>query len=203
MAKIVPLSTEYEFALIRKAQGGDAVAMERLVAQYEPLVSQFATSMKLPSYDRCDNRQVVRTAIVEAVQDFDFARDVKLITYVYRMIDFSIRSLLKNMNRDKRKIVFSPTVSLDHSLTGGDHNDDTPARHNVLSNNDHLVYAEIDTKSLLGVLNMTEIKVVWFMCDKYSTEDIAEMINKTPERVEYIKTNIKKKLSIYSTENQA
>jgi RNA polymerase sigma factor (sigma-70 family) len=202
MAGIRKLSGEYELDLIKRAQNGDQDALIRLLKQYEPLVTQFSAKIKLPGYDHNDCRQEVRKWIVEAVQTFDFDRKATLITYIYKLIGFGYGAEIKSLNRDKRKIVFCQTFSLDSSQS--DTSLKTGRSLNPwerITNDDHLEFDAINVKQMLSILNLTEIKVVWCMYDDMSTKEIADTINKTVERVDQIKSNIARKFEIYATEN--
>lgn len=203
MASITALDRHTELELVARAQHGDAEAMQTLVIQYEPSVSRFATQMHIPGYDRCDNKQEVRIAIIESIRDFDPGRGVKLITFVFRTIIYSHKNLNKTLNRDKRRIIYTPMASLNEpqELSGvnGDPNgtlgDVTEGPENTSFND---IVAITD---MLRPLTSTERAVALFLYEGLSIREIAYELERTSERISQIKANIAIKLS--DPQNQA
>ena len=181
--------------MIRKAQSGDNDALGKLVRQYDSLVNKFASRIRIPGYAKEDIVQEILIAVTSAIQQFDFAKEVKLITYVHKLIEYHFSNLHKTLNRDKRKIMFQPTCSLETPY-GYDVSDvNQSPLEDTLQNTSHIEFDDLVTILSLGVLNGTEIQVTRMLMNRMQNVEIAEVLRTSTGRVSQIKAAIVRKLS--------
>src|SRR5262245_52890979 len=95
------MDLESSFELIGKAQGGDAAALERLLARYRPRLQRWASG-RLPRYarDMTDTDDLVQDALIGTVrnfQGFEMRGEWALQAYLRRAVLNRIRGELERV----------------------------------------------------------------------------------------------------------
>src|SRR3954454_17603277 len=83
-ARPLPLPTsEPERRLIRAARRGDATALTRILAQYEPMMQRVARRLYLPGSEPEDLAQETRLALLDATRAWDPDRGVPFSNFAW------------------------------------------------------------------------------------------------------------------------
>lgn len=93
------MDPESSFDLVQRAQGGDAAALERLLARYRPRLRRWAAG-RLPRYARgfTDTDDLVQDALIKTVRNlpsFDAREEWALQAYLRRAVTNRIRDELQ------------------------------------------------------------------------------------------------------------
>jgi RNA polymerase sigma factor (sigma-70 family) len=181
----VPLPLEYEQALITKAKAGDMDAYMKLRTQFDQLVDSFSSSSSIPKYDREDIRQELELAFHEAVSTYSFDKGARFITHLHNMLRYRISGLLKELKRDKRRIVFEDVASLDNLDNEYDLLEDPFASRD---------FDDVTLKESLSEFNETEKEILDRMIQGYKNQEIGTLLEMKAWRVGEIRQAIIKKL---------
>lgn len=193
--KVVPLPIEYENALVKKAQLGDDAAYRILREQYDSLLTSLVTK-NIPTYDPADVLQELELTFYDTIMQFDFSRNVKFITHLTNMLKYRISALIKEMQRDKRKIAYERMEQISENPY---YHDEVRCPGEGLGFQiEHpgarIDFEDIDLLESLSVLNETEIAVAEYIIQGYKNAEIAKYLDVRPWRVGVIRQNIVKKL---------
>lgn len=137
-----------ERELIARAQLGDAQAMEALVLPHRPLLLSLAHRFFCPAGWMDELVQAGYLGLMYAVNRFDFAKDVKLISYATPWI-------LGEMRRTLRRMGAFNIVSLEE-----ERGEDGAALIDVLSLDEDVDVEQVDLRLALQNLNDEEQKVI-------------------------------------------
>lgn len=184
----VPLPVEYEQALITKAKAGDMDAYMKLRTQFDQLIDSFSSSSSIPKYDRDDIKQELELAFHEAVTTYRFDKGARFITHLHNTLRYKISGLLKELKRDKRKIVFEDVASLDNIENEYD-------LYNMIE--DPFATRDFDDVTLkesLSEFNETEKEILDRMIQGYKNQEIGTLLDMKAWRVGEIRQAIIKKL---------
>jgi len=183
-----PLPIEYEQALVTKAKAGDMDAYMKLRTQFDQLIDSFSSSSSIPKYDREDIKQELELAFHEAVTTYSFDKGARFITHLHNMLRYRISGLLKELKRDKRRIVFEDIASLDNIENEYD-------MYNILE--DPFAgrdFDDVTLKESLSEFNETEKEILDRMIQGYKNQEIGTLLDMKAWRVGEIRQAIIKKL---------
>lgn len=107
--KYVPAAKEDTYALIKRAQGGDAEAREQIVNQNTGLVKNIALKFLNSGHELDDLLQIGFIGLLKAIDRFDPQYEVMFSTYAVPMILGEIKRFI----RDDGKIKMSRQLKLD------------------------------------------------------------------------------------------
>lgn len=137
-----------EYALILRAQQGDAQAMELLLRPHRPLVYSLSRRFHCPQSWQDELVQAGYMGLMQAVYHYDFARKVRLITY-------AVPWMLGEMKRTLRRLAAAADFSLEEELE----EKGTPLRER-LRGDEGIDIERIDLRFALGKLSGEEQQVI-------------------------------------------
>ena len=101
------LTIDEEYALIRKAQGGDTEAVHQIYLLHEDLILKIGHSLLYKNIELDDLKQEGFIGISEAINRFDFSKKLRFITFAY----FWIYNKISKYTRDNAHTV-RPSANL-------------------------------------------------------------------------------------------
>jgi RNA polymerase sigma factor, sigma-70 family len=183
--------------LCRLAGEGDRFAEELLITRYTRLVRTCARPFFLIGGDSEDLTQEGMIGLVNAVREYDAAKEASFRTFAEICIRNRLYSVLRAAARDKH-LPLNQSVSLDTPFF--DSNSYTSGTNNLAERDpeDFLIDRE-HTKSLLsGVrkqLSEFEAKILGYYLDGLSCREIAETVGKSPKSVDNAVQRIRRKMA--------
>lgn len=196
LCKFRLMNKEQEFEILIKAKAGDNSAIDRLYSQFQPYITTQSYRRYLPGNDLEDSLQNVRMDFLEAIETFDFSKDVRFFTHFFRVVFQNHGKRHNELNTHKRKINTKPAVSLDSKILLSD---DADSREGCLSDliedPASLEYFDsIEQLLLLNNLNQTEYNLVQFTYEGYKLEEISNKLGVTLKHLTKIKANLNNKI---------
>jgi RNA polymerase primary sigma factor len=107
MNKKTKMSKEEEYDLLAKAQAGDTESIHKIYLQYEDLILKISHSLVYSKIELEDLKQEGFIGMVEAINRFDFNKNLRFITFAY----FWIYNKISKFTRDNAHTV-RPSANL-------------------------------------------------------------------------------------------
>lgn len=177
---------------VKRAKTGDEKAFSNLLKQFRQLIEQNVGSTVVPGHDNDDLRQEFEVTLVEAVNSFEFEREVKFITHLYNQLFYNKNSLIKRYDRDKRKIISHATVSIDAPVMSEGEGYITPEYEDPVGQDG---FDQVTAGTLFEYLNQTESNVAELIIQGYDDEQISSELDLSKSDVGRIKRRIKTKMT--------
>jgi len=195
--RISHLSDLSDEALCLRSQGGSRLAEELLAERYSRLVRSCVRPFFLIGGDSEDLTQEGMIGLMNAVREYDAAKEASFRTFAMICIRNRLYSVLRAATRDKYQLL-NQSVSLDtpffdsNSYTSG--TSDLAQR----SPEDFLIDREHTQSLLSGVrkqLSEFEAKILGYYLDGLSCREIAETVGKSPKSVDNAVQRIRRKMA--------
>lgn len=193
-------SFDEELELLRAAKGGDLRAIELLLRQHRNLARIKSVSFYLPGASREDILQEAMIGLYKAVRDYDLSSGVPFTAFARLCIVRHLRSAVKGANRVKHQVLNSAS-SLQRA--GWEPKDSGPSTFDDLRDptahdpGDDLIAAErleVVKQLLSHELTELETRVVAYLVEGYSYEEIAGLIGSHLKAVDNALQRTRRKL---------
>lgn len=182
--------------LVKKAQQGDSVAMESLIAEYMWLARSKARKYFLSSGGYDDLLQEGLMGIFKAIRDFDPEKNDNLTAFMSMCIGSQIKDAIRTSSRAKHKILSdaAPIETLDANL---------PTEYVYDPVHNYIEREGVDSfyNKMNGLFNESQLTVLKYYLDGYTYAEIAELtktpVKKVDNTLHNIKTKIKKNRELF------
>lgn len=175
--------------LVRRAQTGDPVAMESLIAEYMWLARSKARKYFLSSGGYDDLLQEGLMGIFKAIRDFDPEKNDNLTAFMSMCIGSQIKDAIRSSSRAKHKILSDATSidSLDANL---------PSEYVYDPVHNYIEREGVDNfyKKMNGLFNDAQLEVLRYYLDGYTYAEISELTGSPVKKVDNTLHNIKSKI---------
>ena len=178
--------SEVEKEVLKLANNGDAVAMDKVLKEYKYLAVTIARKYYLLGGEKDDLIQEGMIGLFKAISTYDEDKGVVFKTYAARLVEREIISAIRHSASGKHQVL-NDSVSLDNSeeiFLGS-----FPEQDVIMQERYKELNQIIETK-----LSKFEAQVVKYYLKGYNYIDIAEILSKEPKSIDNALSRIKTKL---------
>ena len=182
--------------LVRRAQKGDSVAMESLIAEYMWLARSKARKYFLSSGSYDDLLQEGLMGIFKAIRDFDPDKNDNLTAFMSMCIGSQIKDAIRTSSRAKHKVLSDAVSieSLDSNLPSEFVYD--PVHNFIEREGVNSFYDKMD-----GMFSDAQMTVLKYYLDGYTYAEISDLtgmpVKKVDNTLHSIKTKLKKNRELF------
>lgn len=176
------------------AQNGDEEAIEKIIKQYNGLVYKNSKDFFLKGADYDDLMQEGFIGLLNAIKSYDNSRNASFATFAHLCVRRQMISAVKNFNSDKYKYLNESIGKIGH-LEQQEKSFYTKPSINFGLPDEMLLSKEL--LKLLEIylsknLSKFEKKVLYYLIEQQTYQEIAKLLNDTPKRIDNTIQRVKK-----------